>query len=428
MKHSINIPYGDSEKRLEVDDKNLLFSVEPPIPPRPSLREEQDEVRRAISNPIGTPNLDTLIQPQHKVAILVDDFTRPTPAYKVMLVVLETLAKVGVADDNVNIIIARGTHRRLSRADMEQKVGKEVVERFEVKNHENDRNLVSMGKSKMGTPVWINQTVVEADIRIAIGSVCAHPVAGYGGGAKIIVPGVAGVETIHVNHSRCDHPNVTIGVTDGNPVREDMNDIAQIAKLDFIINTILNPQKEIIRVVAGDVIMAHKEGVKFYSEIYGTKADEPADIVVIGASPRDATFGHATFALYAGVSMAKAGGTLILVAPCTEGPGSKAGRESFRELATMAPDELMTLIRKGEVSASGGAFDYCYSKAMNRNRVVLVSDNYSASEARDLGVGYANSVQEAVDNALADVGTDARVGVLPVGGLTVPFGLSIVDC
>ena len=248
----------------------------------------------------------------------MDDFTRPTPAYKVMPVVLEALAKIGVADENIKIIIARGTHRRLSHTDMEQKVGKEIVERFEVKNHENDTDLVPLGKSKKGTPVWINQTFVEADVRVAIGSVCAHPVAGYGGGAKIIVPGVAGRETIHVNHSRCDHPNVTIGIMDGNPVREDMNDIARMAKLDFIVNTILNPQKEIIRVVAGDVLMAHKEGVKFYSEIYGAKADELADIVVVGASPRDATFGHATFALYAGVSMAKAGGTLILVAPCTE--------------------------------------------------------------------------------------------------------------
>jgi len=421
MKHNISIPYGESEKYLEVDDKNLLFSIEPLIPPRPSLKEEQDEIRRAILDPVGTPCLDELVHSQDTIVILVDDFTRPTPAYKVLPVILEALAEAGVADKRIRIVIARGTHRRLSRVDMEQKVGKGILDRFDVKNHENDKDLVPLGRSKRGTPVWINQTVVEADVRIAIGSVCAHPVAGYGGGAKIILPGVAGIETIHVNHSLCDHPNVAIGITEGNPVREDMNDIARMAKLDFIVNTILDPQKEVIRAVAGDVILAHKEGVRFYSGIYGVKADEPADIVVIGASPRDATFGHATFALYAGVSMAKAGGILILVAPCSEGPGSKAGRESFRELAAMAPDELMKLIRTGEVSASGGAFDYCYSKAMNRNRVVLVSDNYSESEAMDLGVGYANSVQKAVDNALAEIGTEAQVGVLPVGGLAVPL-------
>jgi len=381
VRHTVNIPYGDSGKSLEVDDRNLSFSVEPRVPPGPTAREEREAVRRAIRNPIGTPSLDELlVQPQNEVAILVDDFTRPTPAYKVVPVVLETLAKIGVADESIRIIIARGTHRRLSRSDMEQKVGKETVERFRVENHESDANLLPLGKSEQGTPVWINQTVVEADVRIAIGNVCAHPVAGYGGGAKIIVPGVAGIETIHANHPLCDHPNVTIGITEGNPVREDMNDIGRIARLDFIVNTILNPQKEIVRAVVGDVVSAHKEGIKLYNEIYGAKADE-----------------------------------------ATEGPGSKAGRESFRELATMAPDELMTLIRKGEVSASGGAFDYCYSKAMDRNRVVLVSDNYSESEARDLGVGYADSVQEAVDNSLADIGAQRRIGVLPVGGLTVPL-------
>jgi nickel-dependent lactate racemase len=109
-----------------------------------------------------------------------------------MPVVLGKLAEIGVPDRNIKVVIARGTHRRLSPSDMEAKVGKEAVGRFEVKNHENDKDLVHLGESKKGTPVWINRTVVEADVRIEIGNVCAHPVAGYGGGAKIIVPGVAG--------------------------------------------------------------------------------------------------------------------------------------------------------------------------------------------------------------------------------------------
>ena len=420
MGYSMDIPYGDGEKRFEVDGRNLLFSVEPSIPPRPSLREEQDEVRRAILNPIGTPNLGKLVQPQNKVTILVDDFTRPTPAYKVIPVVLETLAKIGVAEKNIKIVIAGGMHRRLSRADMEEKVGKEIVEHFQVKNHERDNDLLPLGKSQRGTPVSINRTVAEADIRIAIGNICAHPVAGYGGGAKIIMPGVVGAETINVNHSRCDRPNVAIGKMDGNPVRDDMNDIARMAQLNFIVNTILNPQKQVIRVVAGDVVMAHKEGVKFYNEIYGAKADEPADVVVVGVCPRDATFGHATFALCAGAAMAKAGGTLILVTPCTEGPGSRADRSSFRQEVAMATNQLMALIRKGKVSASEGVCRHCYAKVMKKYRIVLVSDNYSESEARELGVGYANSVQEGVDNSLVEIGKDARVGVLSVGGLAVP--------
>jgi nickel-dependent lactate racemase len=420
MKRLIAVPYADGEKRLEVDQERIAFCVEPSLPPRPSLQEEQDVVRRALANPLGRPRLGQLVEPGHAVTVLVDDFTRPTPAYKVLPVVLEELANAGVAQRNIRIIIARGTHRRLSPAEMRQKVGGCVVDRYEVKNHENDRDLVHLGESKMGTPVWINRTVVEADVRVAIGSVCAHPVAGYGGGAKIIVPGVAGEETIHINHSRCDHPNVTVGKLDGNPVREDMNDMARIAKLDFIVNTILNPHKEIIGAVAGDTLEAHKEGVRFYNDIYGVAVSQPADLVVVGASPRDATFGHATFALYAGASMAKPGGLMVLVAPCTEGPGSRQGRERFRELATMAPGELMRLMREGKVAASGGAFDYCYAKSVRDKRVILVSDTFSPAEARDLGVGHAGSVQEALDGSLAEIAPDALVGVLPVGGLTVP--------
>ncbi len=421
MKHVTAVAYARGAKRLEVDRDRLAFCVEPSLPPRPSSGEERDVIRRATSNPIGQSPLDQLVEPGHTVAVLVDDFTRPTPAYKVLPVVLGELVKAGVAEPSIRIVIARGMHRRLSRADMEQKVGKDVLARYEVKNHENDKDLVRLGESGKGTPVWINRTVVEADVRVAIGSVCAHPVAGYGGGGKIIVPGVAGKETIHVNHSRCDHPGVAIGKIEGNPVREDMNDIARMAKLDFMVNTILNPHREIIAAVAGDVVEAHEEGIRLYDKTYGAEVRELADLVVVGASPRDATFGHAALALHAGAAMAKPGGTLVLVAPCTEGPGSRDGRKRFRELAEMPPSELMGLIRDGKVSASGGAFDYCYARATHGRRVVLVSDNFSASEAEELGVGYAVSVQDAVDSALSEMPPDASVGVLPVGGLTVPL-------
>jgi nickel-dependent lactate racemase len=420
MKCPIAIPYADGEKRFEVDQDRLAFCAAPVLPPRPSPADEQETVRRAISAPIGGRRLDQLAGAARTVAVLVDDFTRPTPAYKILPVVLQELADGGIADDNVRIVIARGMHRRLSPADMSRKVGKDVLARYEVRNHENDRDLVYLGESPRGTPVWINRTVVEADARVAIGSVCAHPVAGYGGGAKIIVPGVAGHETIHVNHSRCDHPSVTIGRIDGNPIREDMNDIARIARLDSMVNTILNPDREIIAAVAGDVVDAHREGVSLYNRLYGFPVSQLADLVVVGASPRDATFGHATFALYAGASMTKAGGVMVLVAPCTEGPDSQQGRTRFRELAERPLDELMALMRQGKVSASGGAFDYAYVRSVREKEVILVSDSFSASEAADLGVGHADSVQQAVDRCLGGMSAEARLGVLPVGGLTVP--------
>ena len=418
---TITVPYEGQEKRFEIADGSLLSLFDYPRVPDPTAAEERAVVERALRAPIGSAPLSALAKRGQRVVILVDDWTRPTPAFKVLPVLLEQLSAAGCSEGDISIVVAKGMHRKLSRADMEQKVGKEVLSRFEVSNHDPNANLVHLGQSSRGTPVYINRTVVEADLRISVGSIVAHPIAGFGGGAKIIVPGVAGHDTIHHNHSQADHPKVTIGCVDGNPIREDMEDIARMAHLDLMVNTILTPAKKIHDAVAGDVVLAHREGVGRYLKTYGTQIKEAADIGVVGATPRDGTFGHATFALYAALPMVRPGGTIILAAPCTDGPGSKEDRTNFRELASLAPEKLMALIKAGEISASGGAFDYAYSKAVNKYQVVLVSDRYSRTQAEELGVGYGATLQEAVDEAIAAVGPQARVSVMPSGGLTLPI-------
>lgn len=416
---TISVPYGEAQKRFEIAESRLLSVFGFPDVAEPSPEEERAAVVRALRQPIGAAPIGSLARAGQRAVILVDDWTRPTPAFKVLPAVLEELAEAGCSE-NVSIVIARGTHRRLSPAEVEHKVGKEAMGRLEVSNHEAEGDLVYLGESSRGTPAWINRKVAEADLRIAIGSIVAHPIAGYGGGAKIIVPGVAGRETIHKNHSLADDPNVTLGCADGNPVREDMEEIARMARLDLVVNTILSPARRVLDAVAGDVVLAHRKGIERYRRIYGAEIQEAAEVGVVGASPRDATFGHATFALYAALPMVRPGGAIILVAPCTDGPGTREGRESFRRLAQKAPAELMALIRSGEVDASGGAFDHAYSKAVSRYRVVLVSDSYSREEAEQLGVGYGGTLQQAVDTALASAGDGAKASVMPLGGLTVP--------
>jgi len=427
MKKIIEIPYADESKRLEIKMENLLFIAMPELPQRPSLIDDQNEVERALLNPIGIGALQDTIRPDSTVVILVDDFTRPTPVSRILPPVIRELEKAGVTDSQIRIVIARGTHRKLSTEEMKQKIGSDIFHRFEVLNHENDKNLVELGRSTRGTPIWISRNVIDADFRIAIGSICAHPIAGYGGGAKIVVPGVSGVKTINSNHSLCDSPNVAIGSIDNNPVRQDMNEIAQIAHVDFLVNVILNPHKEIIKAVAGDIVQAHRNGTTIYNCLYGARFREEADIVVVGSSPRDATFGHATFALYAAMPMVKRGGSIILVAPCTEGAGSSEYRERFHRLATTDPTTLMNLIKNGHVDASDGAFDYCYSKVLSKCQVILISDSYSKTEAKEIGVDYSDSLQEAIDKEISKIGDHAKVAVLPVGGLTVPIKERIIS-
>ncbi len=421
---TITVPYAGGEKSFEIADRALLSVFDYAGVESPTPAQEQAAVERTLAEPIETAPLAALARGGKRVAILVDDWTRPTPAYKVLPVILGQLADAGCADDDISIVFAKGMHRELSREEMAQKAGEAVIQRFQAANHDPHGNLVELGESVGGTPVFINRTVAEADLRIAVGSIIAHPVAGFGGGAKIVVPGVAGHETIHHNHGRCNDPNVTIGRVEGNPVREDMEDIARMAGLDMVVNTVLSPSLEIVDAVAGDVVAAHREGVSRYRRIYGAEIQEQAEVGVVGAGPRDATFGHATFALYAGAAMVRPGGSLILVAPCNDGPGSKEDRLSFKEQAATSPEGLMARIRSGEISASGGAFMYVYSKTVNSYHVVLVSDRYSEGDADDLGLGYGAALQEAVDSALSAAGAGGRASVMPSGGLAVPIAVT----
>ena len=417
---TLTIPYAEGEKSFQLEERNLLYNLRPKLPSRPSRIHEEEAVREALQDPIGSERIENLVGKGDKAALLVDDWTRPTPAYKVVPIIIEQLLNNGVKTEDIKIILARGTHSPLSRWQMEEKLGMNIVNKFQVQNHNPSSDLLDLGESKKGTPVFINKFFTEADFKVAVGGICAHPIAGYGGGAKIIVPGVAGEKTINHNHSMADNPNVAIGKVEGNPVREDMEDIAGIAGLDFIVNVILNPNKEIIGVVAGDLVEAHREGIVQYNQIYGIEVGDEADIVVIGANPRDATIYHGTFALPCAVPLIKEGGTIIWVAPCLTGPGIPYEREEFRKVLLIPPSQLMESIKNGEIPASGGVFDWCTSKVVHRNKVVLVSNVISGSEAAEFGFHYNKSIQNALKEELSQ-NRDAKVTVIPVGGLAVPI-------
>jgi len=420
LKVTLSVPYSDTDRFFKLDKRNLLYNLVPKVPAGPGRTDADSKVREALQNPIGSEKIRDAVEKGKKVALLVDDWTRVTPADKIAPVVIEELTNNGVGAEDIRVIFACGTHPRLSSAQMIEKIGEDMVKRFHAQNHNPKKNLSYLGASEKGTPMFINRSFVEADFKIAIGGICAHPVAGYGGGAKIIVPGVAGQKTIDHNHALADNPNVVIGKVEGNPVREDMEDIARKAGLDFIVNVILSPKREIVSVVAGDLVKAHRCGIQYYEEVYGLMRAEEADIVVLGANPRDATIYHGTFALPAAVPLLREGGTIIWVAPCLTGAGTKLARKSFRDTLSIPPSQLMKMIKDGEIPASGSVFDWCTSKVVHRNEVVLVSDRIDRKEAEEFGFRYGESIQEALDTELGEH-KDAKVTVIPVGGLAVPI-------
>jgi nickel-dependent lactate racemase len=415
----ISIPYGRTEKVFYIDRQRLLLNLSPKLPNRPKPEEETVKVEEALENPLGARPIEELAGTGDKVAILVDDWTRPTPSYKIAPAILRRLMEAGVRQNDIRFIVARGTHDSLSRSQMRAKLGDAIVERYRVDNHNPGGPLVELGTTGRGTPILVNRALAEADLIISIGGICTHPIAGYGGGAKIILPGVSGFDTINVNHSMADSSGVALGVADNNPVREDMEEAARRAGLNFIVNVILNQSGEIIEAVAGDLLRAHRAGVDLYKKIYGAEVTEEAEIVVLGASPRDATVYHSAFALPCALSAVKEGGVIILVSQCFAGPGKRLERKAYREAISLNPNELMRMIKEGEIPASSGVFNWVTSKVIHRNRVILVSDNLSQQDVEEYGFSYGASVQKAVDEALETAG--GRVTVIPTGGLMVPL-------
>ena len=279
-------------------------------------------LREAIQSPLGIEDLSKIAKGKKKVAILVDDLSRPTPTYRLMPYILEELKGAGISLRDILIVAAVGSHRLLLPWDFAKKIGKDVAESIETVNHTPYEECVYLGESREGTPIYINKFVVEADLRIGVGAIIPYSPGGtgFGGGAKIVVPGVSGIETIIHHHSV---PGGESGSLEGNRMRKNIEDIAVKSGLDAIINVVINGNKDITGLFMGDVIKAYKKGVDFAREAY--KADKPksADIAFINAYPQDTTLMNAT-PFYLGKMATNEEGIIILYANCPEGEGHHA--------------------------------------------------------------------------------------------------------
>ncbi|MFX1477550.1 MAG: lactate racemase domain-containing protein [Promethearchaeota archaeon] len=248
------------------------------------------EIENSIQNPIGTPKLSELAKEKKNVVIVIDDMTRPTPISKILPLVLEELRKVGINEEQITILLAIGAHRPMNRQDCILKLGEDIVNTFRIENHHPYINLEYLGESAIGTPIYVNKTYVDADLKIAIGAVIPHILAGFGGGAKIVLPGVCGIETLEANHKG---KKGGIGViTD---VRKDIEDIAQRVGLDFSINVIITETGKIAKMFSGDFIIAHREAMKFGLEFYSTEITENNQICFFNSYPEDSELEQAQY-------------------------------------------------------------------------------------------------------------------------------------
>jgi nickel-dependent lactate racemase len=375
-----------------------------------------DEVRRALAEPIGSPRLRDLARPGQKVVIVTSDITRPMPSHLVLPSIIEELGAAGVTPETITVVLALGSHRPHTDAEKIQLVGEAVFHQVQVLDSDMKR-CVNLGRCDHGTPADIFEPVAEADLVICLGNLEYHYFAGYSGGAKALMPGVSSHAAIQANHANMVHPEARAGNMVGNPVREDIDQITDFLPIDFILNVVLNGKKEIVRAVAGHWHQAHRVGCKVLDSLYGVRVSRRADLVVVtpGGYPKDINLYQSQKALDNSKNAVREGGIIILVASAKEGYG-EACFEDW--MLTKTPDEMIAEIKRN--FRLGGHKAAAIALVMKKAQVFLVSD-WDADLARKLNFVPFATVQEAVDEALRQLGPDAQTIVMPYGGSTLPL-------
>lgn len=410
----IELGFGQGTQSLDVPDKNLA-SVLLPNKVEVGLTGE-DEVRRALSAPIGSPRLREIVKPGEKIAIVTSDITRPMPTYVVMPALLDEMYAAGVKAEDITLVFALGSHRKHTEEEKKHLAGERAYKEIRCEDSEVS-DCVHMGTTTHGTPVDITRTVAEADRRICLGNIEYHYFAGYSGGAKAIMPGASTPDAIQINHSMMVQDEACAGNITTNPIRNDIEEAGKICGIDFILNVVLDEHKKIIKAVAGDSVKAHREGCAFLDTLYQKKIPARADIVVVsqGGAPKDLNLYQTQKALDNSKHAVKDGGTVILVGSCKEGLGNK----TFEEWMTTAkePGELITRVR--ENFKLGGHKAAAIAMVMQHAEIYLVSE-MEPEFVKSLFMKPFATVQEAFDAALAKQGENASVIVMPYGGSTLP--------
>lgn len=413
--------YGRGSKKFTLDEGRILkeirtASFEP-------LTDVKGAILDAINHPIGCPALKDIVKPGQKVAFICNDLTRVANSYDFMPVFLDEMNKYGVKDEDMCIVFSLGTHRDMTKEEMDVAVGKEVVARVKTYNSISTKaeDFQYFGTTSRGTPVWINKHICDVDHVILTGSIVYHYFSGYGGGRKAVLPGCAAMETVRVNHSFMLDPNAGLGKTIGNPVYEDqMEGVALFAKGRslFLFNGVLNAKHQFLKMFAGDYIAAHKEACKFVDEVYGSVIPKEADIVIAscGGYPKDINVYQMQKTMDNAVLAVKEGGAVVLLADCEEGSGSQVLEETCRRLGS--PEAIEEELRKNFKIGANKAF--AVTRLMKKADFYLVSSVDPELAKCLLFKGVFHSVDEALAVAEQKLGKNSSIILMPEGSLTVP--------
>ncbi|MDM5200837.1 nickel-dependent lactate racemase [Fictibacillus enclensis] len=411
--------YGKEGLKLNLPENT--FVVEPNN--LPGVENKEQAILDALRNPIGAPSLKESVKATDKVAIVISDITRPTPNDVLVPLLIEELDHVPL--ENFVIINGTGTHRDQTEEEFVQMLGQWVVDHIKiVNNHCHDLDsLVNVGRSKFGCDVYLNKDYVEADFRIVTGFIEPHFFAGFSGGPKGIMPGIAGIETIMTFHNArmIGDPRSTWGNMADNPVQEMTREINAMCKPHFMLNVTLNREKEITNVFAGELYEAHDKGCAFAKEHAMIRCKERFDVVITSNSgyPLDQNLYQAVKGMSAAHKIVKEGGSIIVASECSDGLPDHGNYSKIFQFAE-TPQELLDLINDPNFKM----FDQWQ---VQKQAVTQVwADVYVYSKLTDEQVKGAilmptHDIEKTLEELKEKYGPEMTIAVLPLGPLTIPY-------
>lgn len=442
----ISMPVGGKNEVIKIPDRNINEIIMPKE--KPALPDVCDKIREAIINPIGTKKLAQIVHdkfgkrnkrggPYYKIAVLVDSFNRPTKHSLLFPPILEELEKAGIKDEEIVIIEGCGVHRPARPEEWGKKWGKELRERFKnqmfshtAPPHEYEKfhsPVRLIGFTRHNCPVSINQYAAESDVIIVLGQVSMNIAFGFGGGAKMILPGIASYESIVLSHDLTPPGMRKSGTWEHNEGRLDINEMGDVAGVDFIVNVVHNTQGEIVAVAAGNHLEAWRALLPICREMYIRPQIKPADIYICSASPRHTMSGALAtdhdWAISGGNRATKPGGTMILAhrAVWPQHPIAHLGCPYFKlcedMIRAMRPRSMDELVRDCYYMRRWESqIIYTTSSIMNEKEIVISGEGYGEEDFDGSGFKYIPILDEAITYAFKRQGNSATVNVSPFGG------------
>jgi len=409
MAKSVSLPYGDGMQTVDIPESNNLTIVTMPKSQIGKLEDEAEILEKALDEPINSLALTELVNQQDRIVIVVNDHTRPGPTQLIVKAILRRLGIIGINDNQISFVVATGSHRLSTEAEISEIIGREVAERFKTECHNclDDKSLVYYGTTKSGLPLYINRTVSEATFRITTGLIAPHHSAGFSG------------KTVSIHHSlpiRAYDP--VIGIIEGNSFHDTALEAAKKVGVNFIVNAVQDSNKRNIAYVAGDLEAAHEVGVNICRKLCEVKINQLADLVITspGGYPRDTNLWQSQKALSTAEMLVKPGGTIILVAECRDGIGEGVFRDWLAE--ANSPDEVIERFRREGFNV-GSNKAFMVARALTKARIIVVSHLLNPEDLQAMQLEGAQNLEEAYSKANGKC-TVQSIIVLPKAVTMIP--------